>query len=406
MTEWIGAIPTQPTTFTGLLDPFDASTQQNPFAAYRSMRRHHPVLHLPDGTAVVSRHADVVDLLRAGTLSSTQEAGAAGAPVASLARHSRSVMVAADPPVHTRRREAVAPSLTPQALGGVGEGVDRHVADLVAALPTTGTVDLAREVTSRVPTRTLLSLLGLDHAEEGAVRTWTTDFSDGISPWAGPDGEESAGRALTSLADHLEPLLEARRRSPTTDLLSRLACDPTLEGDEPLQQAVLLCTAGIDTAADLLASAVAAVAADPALWAATVADRTLVPAIVEETLRCESPVQFLMRRVAEPCTVAEHRLEPGTPVLLAIGAANRDETVFTDAERFDPARVRRGERRHLAFGSGAHRCLGAPLARIQAAAVLCALADRHPALTLAAPVPVRPRLFFRGPAEVLVALGA
>jgi cytochrome P450 len=389
-----------------VLDPHDAGTQQDPFAVYAHLRRDHPVLVMPDGTAVVSRHADIVELLKGGGVSSAQEAGAAGAPVAALAEHSRSVMIASDPPVHTRRREAVAPSLAPDALRSVRDTTETQVSALLDCMPSTGVVDLVPVLAARVPARTLLDLLGLPHVDEQPVRRWTAGFSDGISPWAGADGEVRAGAAMAELRDHLRPALDARRRTPLADVLTALATSRDLDDDEALQQAVLLCTAGLDTTADLLASAIAAVAARPDVWQRVVVDpASEAPAVVEETLRFESPVPFVMRSLMAPREVAGVHLDGGTPLLLAVAAANRDEAVFTDPERFDPGRIARGERRHLAFGYGVHRCLGAPLARLQATVVLRALAERHPTLALAAPVRARPRLFFRGPEAVLVDLG-
>ena len=388
------------------LDPHDPATQQDPFATYALLRRQHPVLPMPDGTVVVSRHSDVTSLLKGTAVTSAQEAGAAGAPVAALAEHSRSVMLASDPPVHTRRRGAVAPSLAPDALRPIRDAVEGRVDALLDQLPTAGEVDLVPTVTARVPAGTLLDLLGLPDVDEEPVRRWTAAFSDGISPWADDDGEARAGRALAELRDHLSPALAARRASEGgSGLLRTLALSPDLDEDEAVQQAVLLCTAGLDTTADLLASAVAATIS-AGWWARlAAAPDEVAPALVEETLRWESPVPFVMRSLLEPTTISGVALDAGAPLLLAVGAANRDDDVFTDPERFDPDRVARGERRHLAFGLGVHRCLGAPLARLQATVVLRALAARHPSLALVAPTRARPRLFFRGPEAVVVRLG-
>ncbi len=389
----------------GALDPHDPSVQQDPYPTYRRLRDRDPVLRMPDGSVVISRHHDVVALLKSEGVSSAQEAGTAGAPVASLTEHSRSVMIASDPPIHTRRRDAVAPSLAPAALRPVGAMIEDHVSVLLDSLRAGGAVDLVPTVTARVPARTLLDLLGLDLADEAAVRAWTGAFSDGISPWAGPAGEVTAGAALAALRDHLGLILAERQARPRGDLLTALAENRDLDVDEALQQAVLLCTAGLDTTADLLASAVAVACGDPALWAQLVADPDRwAPDIIEETLRFEAPVPFVMRRLVASVEVAGRTLAPGTPLLLAVGAANRDQRTFTDAERFDPSRIARGERRHLAFGSGVHRCLGAPLARLQGAVVLRALAERYPRLRLARPVRARPRLFLRGPEAVWVHL--
>ncbi len=110
-----------------VLDHHDASVQQDPYPTYRRLRDRDPLLRMPDGSVVVSRHLDVVALLKSEGVSSAQQAGTAGAPVASLAEHSRAVMIASDPPVHTRRREAVAPSLVPAALRPVGATIEDHV---------------------------------------------------------------------------------------------------------------------------------------------------------------------------------------------------------------------------------------------------------------------------------------
>ncbi len=387
-----------------VLDPHDPATQQDPFPVYARLRHDHPVLRMPDGSVVLSRHADISSLLKSAAVTSAQEAGAVGAPVGALAAHSRSVMIASDPPVHTRRRDAVAPSLAPDALRSIRDAIEGQVQTLLDQLPS-GRVDLVPTLTSRVPARTLLDLLGLPHVDEGPVRDWTAAFSDGISPWADADGERRAGAALAGLRDHLRPALEARRADAAPGLLTTLARSSDLDEDEAVQQAVLLCTAGLDTTADLLASAVAAAGADPDLWRRLVDDADAVaPAVVEETLRWESPVPFVMRGLKDTVTVAGVELPAGTPLLLAVGAANRDEAVFTDPERFDPDRMARGERRHLAFGFGIHRCLGAPLARLQATEVLKALAARHPSLALGEPTRARPRLFLRGPQQVLVDL--
>ncbi len=121
----------------------------------------------------------------------------------------------------------------------------------------------------------------------------------------------------------------------------------------------------------------------------------------EEVARFDSPVQFAMRRTVGRIAVAGVDIPAGRPMLLGLAAANRDPAVFSDPDTFD---VARNDRRHLAFGGGAHLCLGAPIARLEVSVALRELARRFPRLRLAGDATWRPRLMFRGRAVVPVTL--
>jgi cytochrome P450 len=387
-----------------LLNAADPALQADPFPLYRRLREEAPVIELDDGTWLVTRHADVSALLRNRSISSAQVGGNPGAPVAELEVNGRNLMIASDPPVHTRRRGAVAPQFTVHPVHALRPAIEAHVEhrldEVAARLAAGGVVDLVPTFCARIPMDTLCSLLGLPLDDEGRLRRWTTDLIDGIDPWAGPDAAARAGAALAEVCPYLERFLDERRVDPTDDLLSALATSPDLTPDEQLHNAVLFLNAGLDTSGDLVANALGLLLDTPGAWDTLVADpERVAPMAVEEAARFDSPVQVSMRRTIGPVEVGGTVIPEGRGLLLGLGAANRDPEVFTDADRFE---VERDDRRHVAFGGGAHLCLGAPVARLEVSTSLRAMAERFPGLTLAGPSTWRPRLAFRGRASLLV----
>ncbi len=384
-----------------LFDPTDPGLAQNPYPAYARLRADGPAWRSAHGYWIVARHDEVSRLLRSRVLSSAQPGGEPGAPVGTLAEHGRWVMIASDPPDHGRRRGAVQPAFAAAAMAALGPRIEHHVRDCfdqIARERTVGeTFDFVAEVASVIPVLTIAELLGLPVEDAPQIRAWTAAFTDGLEPWADEAAADRAGAALAEMSAYLEPVLAARSSQPADDLLSVLATSTDLGPEEKLQNGLLLLNAGLDTSTDLLGNLVAALAARPDTWAEVVADpHHWVPAAVEETMRFESPVQFSMRRTIGEVELGEAgasvTIPAGEAVLLGLGSANRDPDAHPDPEHFDPHRPGR----HMGFGGGAHLCLGAPLARLEAVAVLTELATRSPKLELAGPAPWRPRVFFRG----------
>ena len=252
-------------------DPADPTLHRDPAPLYRYLRER-AALRLADGTWVVTRHADVAALLRSRAISSAQVGGDPGGPAATLAENGRHLILASDPPVHTRRRGAVAHRFASHPVEALRPAVEAHVArrldDLAAALERGGgPVDLVPLVSQRVPMDTLATLLGLPPEAAGDLRRWTTAFVDGLDPWAGGDAAARAGRALDDLVAFLAPVVAARRAAPGDDLVSTLATAPALSPDEQLHNTVLFLNAGLDTSGDLLANTVARLLETPGAWA-------------------------------------------------------------------------------------------------------------------------------------------
>jgi cytochrome P450 len=190
-----------------------------------------------------------------------------------------------------------------------------------------------------------------------------------------------ADAAQVRLLDYAAEIIAAKRAEPGDDLLS-VVVHASLPDEDPPQLTelelwsffALLFAAGSETTRNAIAGGVAALCRHPDQLADLRADRSLLPTAVEECLRWTTPSPSKRRTATRPTVLGGHRVAPGDKVLIWEGSANRDEAAFADADRFD---VRRDPNPHLAFGHGAHHCLGASLARLELRVVLGALLDRY-----------------------------
>ena len=249
---------------------------RDPAPLYRYLRDRAPALELADGTWIVTRHADVARLLRSRAISSAQIGGDPGGPAATLAENGKHLILASDPPVHTRRRGAVAHRFGSHPVEALAPAVDAHVAHrldaLAIALERDRQADLVAHVCGQIPMDALCSLLGLPPEAAPDLRRWTTALVDGLDPWADDAAADRAGVALAEVVSFLAPQVAARRTDPRDDLMSVLATAPDLTADEQLHNTVLFLNAGLDTSGDLLANALARLLETPGAWDHLVAD--------------------------------------------------------------------------------------------------------------------------------------
>jgi cytochrome P450 len=203
----------------------------------------------------------------------------------------------------------------------------------------------------------------------------------------------------------LTEAVEERRVNPGDDLMSRMLAgstdaDPdTFTIDEVVANSLLFLAAGSETTTNLIANAVAALAAHPDEARRLYAAPELLPAMIEEVLRWDSPVQGLFRGTTEPTTLAGVDLPEGALVFVSFAAANRDPSQFHQADRFD---ISRNPRNHLAFGHGIHHCIGASLARLEARLVFESLLRTGTALEPTDGVVRATTVFLRGFQEMPV----
>ena len=386
------------------VDPFSTEFAQCPFPGMARLRHQQPVYqvgHLP--LFLVTRYKDVIAVERDTATFSSSHAGFEGAmkeagmapsdeDLAAFAAEDLDAphslldgIVHLDPPEHTRLRRLVNRSFTARLVKERWEPlIARQANDLIECFDMGRPVEFMAAFASPLPVWAIGSILGVPDEQQGQFKEW----SDALSATSGRRATSAQWRnkalAITALNRLFTHEIEVRASSPKEDLLSELAQTTTLSGpgDDDLrltvQEAVETClqllVAGNETTAQLLGTIMLELCNAPDLFAALQADRTLVSNLVEECLRFGAPIVGLPRFCRADTVVNGVSIPKGSVVMLMFGSANRDAETFADP---DVLSIDRSElRRHIAFGSGVHTCLGAPLARAEARIATEKLLDR------------------------------
>ncbi|RPK55974.1 Cytochrome P450 107B1 [Streptomyces sp. ADI96-02] len=314
-------------------------------------------------------------------------------------------MLSRDAPDHTRLRRLVAREFTPRRMELLAPRVREMTDGLLDAMLTAPgrEADLVEALSFPLPMAVICELLGVPFLDRQDFRTWSGQAVSSVDPSV----RASSARAMTA---YVAGLLADKRKAPGEDLLSALIHTADEDGDrlsedELIGMAWLLLVAGHETTVNLITNGVHNLLAHPDQLALLRADFGLIHNAVEEILRFEGPVETpTYRFTTEPIEVGGTVIPGGGElVLVAMSDANRDPARYPDGDRFDITRDARG---HIAFGHGIHYCLGAPLARIEAATALRALLERCPDLRLTAdPATLRWRtgMLMRGPLSLPVA---
>ncbi len=366
--------------------PLDPVVRADPYPYYAWLRRHAPVKYVAAVNAwVVSRHDDVRRVLLDHLTFSSD-------PLIQLAfsqynpAPSARYLISSDPPEHSRMRALVNKAFSRRGLTDMRPHIERTVSALLDRLDGRREFDFIESFASPLPVSVVAGILGIETERHADFRRWSNNVTAG-----GDDSRLSAAqraqmsRDTQDFRDYMLEKIAAVRREPQENLVSDLVrCEEEgqqLTADEVLAMCVLLLIAGNETTTSLLANALIALRAFPAQEALVRADRTLLPAFIDESLRWLSPIQLLFRRATRDTELAGVAIPKDAIVMPMYASANHDETVFEHPERLD---VRRADlRKHLAFGWGVHMCLGKALSQLEGEIALNALFDRYPRLAIA-----------------------
>jgi cytochrome P450 len=381
-------------------DPTDPAVRRDPYAAYRELRRHAPVALVEStGFYAVARHREVLEVLRNpdvfssramrftatnGRPASAMMTAAGSPPPEGVAKlfatlpfppHELALarnLISTDPPDHNELRAIVNRGFTPRRIAELEPRIRAIARECLAEARRKGELDLVADLAIPLPVTVIAELLGVDPDRRADFKRW----SDTIVASAAGGGMPGSGNPATltvfaELFSYLASVIEDRRRGPRDDLVSVLVRAEdgaaALKPAEVLMFALLILVAGNETTTNLLGNALLALTDHPAALARVQRDRALVPALIEEVLRYDSPVQLVMREVTRDVELGGVPLQAGAIVAPLLGSANRDDDAFPNADRFDLDRERSA---HVAFGNGVHFCLGAALARLEARVAL------------------------------------
>lgn len=416
--------------------PFSEEVRANPYPFYATLRQQAPVYFVESlGAWAVARHEDVrfvlshpelfsSDAMRTMFISSKLGPDAAADPetaermlaIASALPFTPEEMVQArnlistDPPQHEVMRKIVSRGFTPRRIASYEERVRAVVGACMATLRRGGAFDLVADLAGPVPTVIIAEMLGVEPERHGDFKRWSDLV---ISQATGSGRGRSFAQTgyvemIREFSLYLLSIIEARRRAPGDDLVTTLIVAQeeggTLTPMEVVVFALLLLVAGNETTTNLIGNAVNVLLDHPDQLALVCRDRTLLPNLVEETVRFEGPIQFFFRRTCAEVTLAGTRLPANSIIMPLLGSANRDEAQFAQPDVFDVTRDTSG---HLGFGLGAHYCLGAALARLEARIALEALLDELPHLhRRSATVEYADSFLVRGPHRLELARAA
>ena len=270
-----------------------------------------------------------------------------------------------DPPAHTRIRSHLNGRFTTAALSAMAPRIERRIDALLAPALDGGSMDFVADFAYPLPAGVIMEILGtpLDRLDD--FQRWSHDLALFVgSSQTAPDKHARAEAAIEGLDGTFRSLLQTRRRRPAEDLISELAASPGLSDDDLVANCILLLFAGHETTTGLLANGLIRLILHPDQQDLLRREPEHAEDAVEEMLRFDSPAPAVSRITAEDMELRGKRIRAGERVFLMLNAANRDPEAFENPERFDIAR-RHG--RQIAFGFGIHFCVGAPLARLEAA---------------------------------------
>ncbi|MBA2755236.1 MAG: cytochrome P450 [Chloroflexia bacterium] len=299
-----------------------------------------------------------------------------------LARIQRAMMLFADPPLHTRLRGLVNRAFTPRVVAAMRETIQSVVDDLLDAVPPGGQMDVIRDLAYPLPTMVIARLLGVPAEDRDRLKAWSDDFAMFIGGGSRVPGVgERADASVREMASYLGAIVAARRVTPQIDLISTLLLaeerGDVLGDDELYATCILMLIAGHETTTNLIGNGVRALLDHPDERHRLIAGDVPMESAVEELLRFDSPVQVTSRRALADVAWDGQAIRTGQFVDLWLGAANRDPSRFPDP---DDLLLGRPDNRHLAFGFGAHFCIGAPLARLEGTMAIGTLLRRFPEL--------------------------
>ncbi len=377
------------TTPVDLRNPLFVS---DPHEAYEALRARGAVHRDTMGLWLLVKHADCKAVMQDTKISRDPRQWKNYAAIrpylaeSALEKTVERFMLFNDAPMHTRVRRLVSAAFTPAAMRLMEQQVRTTAVAMVAALPHDRPFDLLADFAQVFPIRVIADMLGLAPDDLAQTRKWSEAISLVVEPAATRSLKEKSNQAAMEMTEYLRDQVARRRKLRGNTVLDMLLAAQDESGDladdELIANLMLMFMAGHETTTNLLGNGMLTLLRHPDQLARLRAHPELMPSAVEEMLRFESPANVVARITRAPLRISGVDIPAGELLYCLTGAANRDPTVFTNPQQFD---IGRTPNPHLSFGGGVHYCIGAPLARLEAAVAFEALLARFSHLQLDQP---------------------
>ena len=377
----------------------DSQPAIDPYQYFQHLRQNAPVSRMEDGGPwQVTKHADVNAILRDHTTFSSDVS------VRTIEERGAPSMLFSDPPMHHRLRKLVSRAFKPSHIESQRGLIQAKCDMLVSKMSEETQVDLVKALAAPLPVTVIAYMLGVEDGDMDTFKYWSDAIFSNIADILFAEPSPEAAKASEEMNAYFIERIEALRLNPADHLLGRLVETETDEGmltnEELLSFCALLLIAGNETTTGLITASVRIFDKYPETFQQVKQDPSLIPTFVEEALRFYSPFSGTVRRTSCDTEISGVKIAKGELVIPMIASANRDESVFDNAESFV---IDRNPNPHLAFGFGIHFCLGAHLARLEGEIAVAALTQAFNGISLV-DTQIGEESLLGGPTELLVNL--
>lgn len=390
-----------------LYDPRDPKLRKDPYPFYKKLRETDPVYLTPFGYWAVSGYEETASLLRDPRLTSefhhdkkwTEHRGGWESPVVTS---TRKWMLMLDGASHRRIRGLVNPVFSARAILKMRPRIVEILHKILDDMGSGEGIDLIDNLALPVPVTVICGLVGLPVEDRDQCRLWTEAIGHVVDPALTDETQKKMNTALVEFRAYIGEHLAKRRQEPQDDILSRMLAAEVdgekLSEDEIVANVLLLFNAGHETSVNLIGNGMLALLRHPDQLQALRENPELIEEGIEEFARYDAPVQLVARIATEDIEVGGKHIPAGSKIMLLLGAANRDERRYEDADRLNLSRT---DIKPLAFGGGPHYCIGASLGRYEGQLVFNELLRRYSTIALTGEeLRWRPHVNFRGLSEL------
>jgi cytochrome P450 len=386
-----------------MLDFNDDAFIENPYPALAELRKEgKPVWHEGAQMFLAATHADANAVLRSRSLGRIFKAREPEADWSTFNWLHSDSLLDSEPPKHTRLRSLLVKAFNKNKIDSLRPDVVRLTESLLqgiqAKIERDGEFDVIADFAEPLPVKVIAALLGFPDEDEHLLRPWSQAIVKMYELDPSEQTQAEAQKASQEFADYVRGLMEARKVSPGTDLISDLAAveedGQKLNAQELIATCVLLLNAGHEASVNGFGNGlVAAMQRPDQLQLLRERPFEVAATAIDEFLRFDAPLHLFERTATADVEIGGVMVREGQKIASLLGSANRDETVFANATEMN---ITRDPNPHIGFGAGIHFCIGAPLARMEMTTSLPALFERYPTLELAAEPVRRPGFVLRG----------